>query len=59
MYHVCFRLVQIEMFSMSRLASCVSDSIDIWTVAVKNIRNMHAVLTNQITDILHFNDNKY
>ena len=27
-------------------------------VAIKNIRNMHAVSTNQIADILHFNDNK-
>ena len=26
-------------------------------VAIKNIRNMHAVSTNQITDILYFNDN--
>ena len=37
--------------------SCVSYSIDICTVAIKNIRNMHAVSTNQIADILHFNDN--
>ena len=37
--------------------SCVSHSIDICTVAIKNIRNMHAVSTNQIADILHFNDN--
>ena len=28
----------------------------ICTVAIKNIRNMHAVSTNQIADILHFND---
>ena len=34
----------------------VSHSIDICTVAIKNIRNMHAVSTNQIADILHFND---
>ena len=26
-----------------------------WTI--KNMRNMHAVSTNQIADILHFNDN--
>ena len=26
------------------------------TVAIKNIRNMHAVSTNQTADILHFND---
>ena len=25
-------------------------------VAIKNIRNMHAVLTNQTADILHFNN---
>ena len=25
-------------------------------VAIKNIRDMHAVSTNQIADILHFND---
>ena len=36
--------------------SCVSHSIDICTVAIKNIRNVHAVSTNQIVDILHFND---
>ena len=37
--------------------SCVSRSIDICTVAIKNTRNMHAVSTNQFADILHFNDN--
>ena len=36
--------------------SCVSNSNVICTAAIKNIRNMHAVSTNQITDILHFND---
>ena len=30
--------------------------MDIWTVAIKNIKNMHSVSTNQIADILHFND---
>ena len=39
--------------------SGVSHSIDICAVAIKNIRNMYAVLTNQIADILHFNDNIY
>ena len=39
--------------------SCVSHAIDICTVAIKNIRNMQAVSTNQITYILHFNDNNY
>ena len=38
--------------------SCVSHSIDICTVAIKIIRNMHAVSTNQVADILHFNDNE-
>ena len=33
-------------------------SIDICTVKIKNMRNMLAVLTNQIADIWHFNDNK-
>ena len=36
---------------------CISHSIDVCTVVNKNIRNMHAVSTNQIADILHFNDN--
>ena len=39
-----------------RLAFLVSNSIDICTVVIKNIKNMHAVSTNQIADILHFND---
>ena len=30
-------------------------SIDICTVKINNIRNMHAVLTSHITDIWHFN----
>ena len=34
----------------------VSHSIDICTVAIKSIRNMHVVSTNQIADILNFND---
>ena len=36
--------------------SCDSHSIDICTVAIKNIGNMHVVSTNKIADILHFND---
>ena len=48
-----FRLVWIQMFCISR----VSHSIDICTVTIKNIRNIHTVSTNQIADILHFNDN--
>ena len=38
------------------LLSCVSHSIDLFKVAIKNIKNMHVILTNQIADILHFND---
>ena len=38
--------------------SCVLHSTDIWTVTIKNNRNMHAFSTNQITDILYFNDNQ-
>ena len=53
MYHVCFRLVY------PTLLSSVSHSIAIHTVVIKNIRNMHAVSTNQIADILHFNNNTY
>ena len=37
--------------------SCVSYYIDICTVAIKNIKNMYAVSTSQIADILHFKDN--
>ena len=34
--------------------SCVSHSVDICTVAIKNTRNMHAVSTNQFADIFSF-----
>ena len=34
----------------------VSHSINIYTIAIKSIRNIHAVSTNQIADILHFGD---
>ena len=33
----------------------MSHSIDAFTAAIKNIRNMHAVSSNQIADILHLN----
>ena len=36
----------------------ISHSIDTCTAAIKN-RNMHAVPTNQVADILLFNDNAY
>ena len=35
---------------------CVSHSIVIFTVVIKNIKNIGAVSTNQIADILHYND---
>ena len=44
------------MFCVSPSLSCVSHSIDTCTVAIRNIGNLHAVSTNQIADILHFND---
>ena len=44
------------MFYSSRLAF-VSHSVDMCTVAIKNIRNVHAFATNQIAGILHFSDN--
>ena len=30
--------------------------MDIWTVAIRNNRNVHAILTKRIADILYFND---
>ena len=45
------------MFYMSRLAFLRWYSTDICTLTIKNIRNMHAASTDQIGDILHFNDN--
>ena len=36
---------------VSASLSCFSHSIDICTVAIKNIVNMHAISTNQIADI--------
>ena len=36
---------------------CVWYSIDIWTVAIKNIKTMHVYSINQIADILYFNNN--
>ena len=44
-------------FVYPALLSSVSHSINICTVAIKNIRNMHAVSTNQVADILHVKDN--
>ena len=31
--------------------------IDIYTAAIENIKNLYAISTNQIIDILHFNVN--
>ena len=36
---------------------CVWYSTDICTVAIKNIKTMHAYSTNQTADILYFNNN--
>ena len=57
--HKCLRLVSVELSCcISRLyLPCVSYFIDICSVIITNIGNIHATLTNQITDILHFNDN--
>ena len=57
----CFEFFKIFCFS-NELFFPVSilhaiHSIDIFTVKVKNIRNIHALLTKQTTDIWHFNDN--
>ena len=56
---VCFRLSQYKFkcFIYPTSLSCVLHIIDICTVAIKNIRKKHAVSTNQVADILHFNDN--
>ena len=52
--YVCFRLVENQMFCISCLAF-LRFTLYRCTVAIKSIRNMHAVSTNQIEDILHFN----
>ena len=53
--HVCFRY-KFKCFVYHASLSCISHSIDICIVAIKIIRNMHAVLINQIADILRSND---
>ena len=40
----------------SQFKMLIYHSMDICTVTIKNIKNMHAISTNQIADILHFND---
>ena len=49
-------LCKFKCFVYSTKFSCVSHSIDTCTVVIKNIRNMHAVSTNHIADIMHFNN---
>ena len=57
----CFKYIQIFCFPnellFSRLDFTCKHSNDIYTVKIKIIRNIHAVLANQNTDIWHFNDN--
>ena len=43
------------MFCISHLASMRFIFHNILTVAIKNIRNIHAGSTNEIADVLHFN----
>ena len=45
--HACFRLANVLYF----LPSFRAFHISIYIVTTKNIRNIHAVLTNQIADI--------
>ena len=52
-------LMQIQIFSISRLAFLRFTFNWYCPVAIKNIKNMHAVLTNQIADFLHFNDKAF
>ena len=56
MYFLVYYKVKYFVYPAS--LSCVSHSIDNCTVTIKNIRKMHAVSTNKIADILHFNDNR-
>ena len=58
---ICFSLVLIQMrciLCLAFLCFTFSHSIEMCTVAIKNIRNMHPVSTNQTRYILNFN-NKY
>ena len=50
---------KLKCFEYPTSLSCVSHSVDICSVAIQNIRNMHAVSTNQIADILHFKDKSH
>ena len=48
----CWFILYLKMY----MVSANSNVFYICTVAIKNIKNMHAVSTNQIADILHFNN---
>ena len=48
--------VKFKCFVYPASLSCVSHSINICTVAVKYIRNIHTVSIDQLAGILHFND---
>ena len=49
------KLVKMQMFCISYLASCVSYSIDNCTVTSKNIRHTHAAVPiNQIFQVFTF-----
>ena len=54
--NACFRLVQIQMFSISCLAFLRFTFYWYLHGSKKNIKNTHAVSTNQIADSFHFND---
>ena len=56
MYHVSFRLVQIEIFSIFPPSLLRFTFHYYLHSSNKDIRNMHAVSTNQISGILHYND---
>ena len=50
---------KLKYFVFSAKILCVSHLIDICTVGIKTIKNMHTVSTDQIADILHFNYKAY
>ena len=51
-----FRLVEIQVFCISRFTFLRFTFIDICTVAVKSLRNMNTVSINPVAYILRFND---
>ena len=52
-------LFKFKCFEYPTSLSCVSSSTDIYTVAIKNIRNKHAVSTSQVAHILYFNNKRF